>query len=172
MDTKEFCPRQYLDWLQEAKNQRNLSDEEAIKFVDGFIDVCWLLENLQDECFSRLVDIVLHTSPAHYAKLVVYLEQKSINFPKFLLLAKRLLEDVAPEVRQTMKIPVIGWSKTDDHTFISEAEFLWRKKHDLPCSQQENGAFTRPMTPSDLEYFYVSMELSFKTGGEAFFYIH
>ena len=52
------------------------------------------------------------------------------------------------------------------------AEFLWRKKHDLPCSQQENGAFTRPMMPSDLEYFYVSMELSFKTGGEAFFYIH
>ena len=172
MDTKEFCPRQYLDWLQEAKNQRNLSDAEAIKFVDGFIEVCWLLENLQDECFSRLVDIVLHTSPAHYAKLVVYLEQKSINFPKFLLLAKRLLEDVAPEVKQTMKIPVIGWSKTDDHTFISEAEFLWRKKHDLPCSQQENGAFTRPMMPSDLEYFYVSMELSFKTGGEAFFYIH
>ena len=71
-----------------------------------------------------------------------------------------------------MKIPVIGWSKTDDYTFISEAEFLWRKKHDLPCSQQENGAFVRPMTPSDLEYFYVSLELSFKTGGEVFFYIH
>ena len=172
MDTKEFCPRQYLDWLQAAKTQRNLSDEEAIKFVDGFIAVCWLLENLQDECFSRLVDIVLQTSKAHYAKLVVYLEQQSKNFPKLLLLAKRLLEGVAPEVRQTMKIPVIGWSKTDDYTFISEAEFLWRKKHDLPCSQQENGAFVRPMTPSDLEYFYVSMELSFKTGGEAFFYIH
>ena len=23
MDTKEFCSQQYLDWLQEAKNQRN-----------------------------------------------------------------------------------------------------------------------------------------------------
>lgn len=162
---------QFLKDINNGTDVYKLSEDNAKQLIDWFVDICWQLENLQNECFSRLVDIVLKMPEETRFVLVPYLIERSLYYSQFVFLAKRLFSDFSPFKQRQMKIEIITWTRSDDYTRISQNEYNWRIKQGLPCWALGKNRYGRPMTTLDLECFYVSMELVYATGKETNIYI-
>ena len=172
---KKMTPEECLNYLKDIKKgteAKHFDTNVAKSLVDWFISVCWQLEDFQNECFSRLVNISLMMPHKTKFDLIPYLVEKSINYQEFMFLARRLFSDFSEEEQKTMKIPPITWSNTDDYTFISQNEYKWRQKNGLPCGIRGNNNYTRPVTTLDLECFYVSLELTYDSNTSALIFVH
>ena len=168
---------QFLKDINNGDSVHKLSEDNAKQLIDWFIDICWQLDDLQDECFSRLVDITLKMPEATRFTLIPYLVDKSFYYSHLIFLAKRLFSDFPKEKQQQLEIKIITWTQTDDYTLISQNEYNWRIKQGLPCRKGltkllPKEYYTRPMSTLDLECFYVSLELTHNSNTPALVYIH
>ena len=123
-------------------------------WLDAFCRDCWKFEDRQEKCFAELGRIFKLLPRAEQAELIPLLVGNSKTYPKLVLLAAELFDTLSEEEKKQIKVPMIYWTMDDDYTNITEAEYQWRFRHQLPCCQTQTG-YTRPMNADlDLKCFY------------------
>lgn len=140
-------------------------------WLDAFCRDCWEFEDGQEECFAELSRIFNFLPRAEQMELIPLLIDNSKAYPKLVLLARELFNTLPTEEKKRIKVPMIYWTTDDDYTSITEAEYQWRARHQLPCWQNRFG-YARPMNASlDLECFYAILEMLFASGTNRCFFL-
>ena len=101
-------------------------------------------------------------------ELIPLLIGSSKAYPKLVLLAEELFNALPAEEQKRIKVPMIYWTMDDRETQITEAEYRWRKEHDLSCRQTETG-YSRP--DLDLKCFYAVLGMLSASGTETYIYL-
>ena len=140
-------------------------------WLDAFCRDCWKFEDRQEKCFAALTTVFKFLPQAEQVELIPLLIGSSKAYPKLVLLAEELFNALPAEEQKRIKVPMIYWTMDDRETQITEAEYRWRKEHDLSCRQTETG-YSRPMNADlDLKCFYAVLGMLSASGTETYIYL-
>ena len=140
-------------------------------WLDAFCRDCWKFEDRQEKCFAALTTVFKFLPQAEQMELIPLLIGSSKAYPKLVLLAEELFNALPAEEQKRIKVPMIYWTMDDRETQITEAEYRWRKEHDLSCRQTETG-YSRPMNADlDLKCFYADLGMLSASGTETYIYL-
>lgn len=152
------------EFAQFVNNQYCLNDdidfEKAKLLLNTFCQTIWQIDKEEDQrnCFDLLSNIMEILPSTIKREIIPLLIEQSLVYSKLVFLAKLLFISFSIGDRRTMKLPLVRTSQSDDFTIITEAEFLWRQKHNLSCWRTPD-SFRRPMVKEDLDCFYQSLSL-------------
>lgn len=140
-------------------------------WLDAFCRDCWKFEDRQEKCFAALTTVFKFLPQAEQMELIPLLIGSSKAYPKLVLLAEELFNALPAEEQKRIKVPMVYWTMDDRETQITEAEYRWRKEHDLSCRQTETG-YSRPMNADlDLKCFYAVLGMLSASGTETYIYL-
>lgn len=150
------------------QTNQTISDIEIL--LTYFCEICWGLENEQQECYEKLRDFMRSLPPHLVMRFIPNLINKSKNFPKLVYLAEEMFNDLQDFEKKTIKIPMIDWTIDDSYTYICQGEYLYRIRQGLKAWQ--NGAgYARPSKALDFICFEKVIDMIIVSGSSTLMYL-
>lgn len=155
----------------------DLDIEQAQNLLELFCVTVWEMEEKgQSKSFELLSLVMKSLLPNVKRQILPQLIAQSKMFAALALLARELFDSYSKEERHNFKLPMIYWTTTDKHTDITEAEYLWRQKHQKPCWYDVSSSglklFRRPMEEPDVLCFYHVLCMVLETNKEVPVYLY
>lgn len=147
---------------------QTISDIENL--LNNFCEVCWWLENEQQECYEKLRDFMRSLPPHLVMRFIPNLINKSKDFPKLVYLAEEMFNDLRDFEKKAIKIPMIDWTIDDSYTNICQAEYLYRIRQGLKAWQKGTG-YARPAKALDLLCYQKVLDMIIVSGSNTLMYL-
>lgn len=148
----------------------SLSKDDVLKLFEAFCENYWGFAEQQAEVFANFCTVIKNSSLEARIFIIPELMSKSIICNDFVFLAKEVLDTLPAHEKKKIDIYIPGWTKDDEYTVISDAEYQYRQTHGLKCWKQVN-IFDgkpcckpypcRPVTEHDIQCFYCMLEISY-----------
>lgn len=155
----------------------DLNIEQAQNVLELFCVTVWEMEEKgQGKSFELLSLVMKSLLPNVKRQMIPHLIAQSRMFAALALLARELFDTYGNEERRNFKLPMIYWTTTDKYTDITEAEYLWRQKHQRPCWSELGSTghklFRRPMEEPDVLCLYHVVCMFIETNKDAPAYLY
>ena len=107
------------------------------------------------------------TLPQQESKaLIPKLINLSQNYPRLILLAEELFNALDDKEKESIRIPMIYWTRDDHYTSISENEYRHRKAYGKPAWINNND-YQRPAQAFDFICYQKVLDMIVKSQSEA-----
>ncbi len=179
---KYLQPHQFADYCQQLlKGNVVLDSQGALNLLEVFCKMYWRLEELQEPCFDLVTKLWCKCEPPAQTELIPVLMRLSIVCNNLVFLAQKLVNSLSKEQQKSLKLHMPGWTKQDEYSDITVAEYRYRLKHGLPCNRDEvnlpidenrnyhSVTYTRPSCVNDFKCFYAMLEILYQTEQKCYF---